>query len=133
MIDILEACGGGKDGIRCLPAGGEEEAGEAVMVNEGEGEGVRGGWFGVWGFLDEFEAVERRFSAGEVGDGSSIELRAEVEVEDGRSAPAVAEGDGGATGRRGEGETAETVAGEAILMQVWLDWRERRVEEGDGG
>lgn len=43
MMEILDACGGGKDGIRCLPAGGEEDAGEAVMVNEGEGEDAGGG------------------------------------------------------------------------------------------
>lgn len=124
MMEILEACGGGNAGMRCLPAGGEEVAGEAVIAKEGVGEEPRGGggggWLGVGGFLDGFEAVERRFSAGEV-DESSIELRAEVEAEEDRPAPAVALGEGGRTGR-GRGEAGETATGDAILIEVLGGW-----------
>lgn len=120
-MEILDACGGGKEGMRCLPGGGEED-GEAVMVKEGEGETAAGGggWLGVGGFLDGFEAVERRFSAGEA-DESSIGFRTagvdvDVGEEDGRSAPAVAAGDWGDFG--GGGEREETAAGDDILMKL---------------
>lgn len=130
MTEILEACGGGNEGIRCLPVVGEEGAGEAVIEKEGVGEDPGGGWLGVGGFLDGFEAVERRFSAGEV-DESSIELRAEVDAEEvdaeeDRPAPAVASGDGGRRGSGGGGGTGETAAGDAILIKVgWKKKKER--------
>lgn len=118
-MEILEACGGGNAGIRCLPAGGEEAAGEAVIEKEGVGEEPGGGWLSVVEFLEVFEVVERRFSAGEV-DESSIELRAEVVAEEDRPAPAVALGEGGRTGRE-RGGTGEMATGDAILMKIWLD------------
>lgn len=131
-MEILEACGGGKAGIRCLPAGGEEEAGEAVIEKEGVGEEPGGGWLGVVGFLDVFEVAESRFSAGEV-DESSIELRAEVVAEEDRPAPAVALGEGGSTGRE-RGGAGETATGDAILMKILVDgWRERQKDDGCGG
>lgn len=93
-MEILVACGGGNDGIRCLPGCGEAD-GEAVKVNEGLGE-AGGGWLGVGGFLEEFEEVESRFSAEDVF-GSKFEFRTEdgtvLEVEIDRSEPAVASGD----------------------------------------
>lgn len=96
---------------------------EGVGEEPGGGGGGGGGWLGVGGFLDGFEAVERRFSAGEV-DESSIELRAEVEAEEDRPAPAVALGEGGRTGR-GSGGAGETATGDAILMEVFCGWRGR--------